>query len=301
MSGRGGRGGGRGGRGGARGGKPAPPGMPFGEDASLIVSDEPLETYPKSYQPPLPPPLTPLEERAVECFVRFRRAYHNTPLYTHRHMDAEAVSARAPVLPMYGQAQVNARYGVKSKSTTDPFLAMPMYSHQFVDETRAIPYLRNQRPWVKDLFPEELWGTLNGTDTGGPKGGFEKPAGYFAAPAARTTASAKRKAEDEERDDEDPFADADDDEESRRKRRANETEEQRKARIEGAAGKGMEQDGDDAGEGELDDEEEILEEQDDDFEDADDDGGDYNAEGYFDAGDDDDYGEDDGGGEGAYD
>ena len=47
MSGRGGRGGGRGGRGGSRG-KPAPPGMPGGDDPSLIVNDQPQETYPVS-------------------------------------------------------------------------------------------------------------------------------------------------------------------------------------------------------------------------------------------------------------
>lgn len=45
MSGRGGRGGRGGGRGGSRG-KPAPPGMPGGDDPSLIVNDQPQETYP---------------------------------------------------------------------------------------------------------------------------------------------------------------------------------------------------------------------------------------------------------------
>ncbi|RWA08700.1 hypothetical protein EKO27_g6386 [Xylaria grammica] len=294
MSGRGGRGGRGGGRGGSRG-KPAPPGMPGGDDPSLIVNDQPQETYPKFYKPPVAPHLTPLEERAISCFVKFRRAYHNNPLYTHRHINGEFLSAKDPVLPRHGQSQVNERYGVKNRATIDPFFSVPMYSHRFVDETRTLPKLRNTRPWVKDLFPEELWATLDGRDTGGPKGGFQ----------TRGTASRGTKRRLHDDDEDDPYGDGDGDEDifgwgRSQKRRENETEEERKARIEGA---GKDADNEDGDAGDPDDEdEEEMEAEDDDYDSAEDeDGGDYNAEAYFDNGDDDDFGDDDGVGESAMD
>ncbi|KAI3319538.1 hypothetical protein HD806DRAFT_262790 [Xylariaceae sp. AK1471] len=284
MSGRGGRGGGRGGRGGSRG-KPAPPGMPGGDDPSLIVNDQPQETYPKTYKPPVAPHLTPLEERSVACFVTFRRAYHNTPLYTHRHINAQFLSEKDPVLPRHGQSQINARYGVKNRATIDPFLSVPMYSHQFVDDTKTLPKLRDARPWVKDLFPEELWATLDGRDTNGPKGGFQTN--------EKVTRGTKRRFDYDE---DDPYGDDEDGETfgtaRPQKRRENETEEERKARIEGAGKDADNEDGDP----DDDEDEEEMELQDDDYESAEEDeGGDYNAEAYFDNGDDDDFGDDDGG------
>ncbi|KAI1148575.1 hypothetical protein F4825DRAFT_91250 [Nemania diffusa] len=300
MSGRGGRGGRGGGRGGSRG-KPAPPGMPGGDDPSLIVNDQPQETYPKFYKPPVAPHLTPLEERAVACFVKFRRAYHAAPLYTHRHINSEFLSAQDPVLPRHGRAQLNARYGVKNRATIDPFLSVPMYSHRFVDDTRTLPKLRDTRPWVKDLFPEELWATLDGMDAGGPKGGFQTE-------ESASRAAAKRKFEDDEDDENDPFADGHDDEDifgwggrsQQQRRRENETEDERKARIEGA---GKDADNEDGDAGDVDDdEEEEMELEDDVYDSAEDEeGGDYNAEAYFDNGDDDDFGDDDGVGESAMD
>ncbi|KAI0423617.1 hypothetical protein F5Y09DRAFT_326888 [Xylaria sp. FL1042] len=295
MSGRGGRGGRGGGRGGSRG-KPAPPGMPGGDDPSLIVNDQPQETYPKFYKPPVAPHLSPLEERAVAYFVNFRRAYHKTPLYTHRHINGEFLSVKDPVLPRHGQSQINARYGLKNRATVDPFLSVPMYSHRFVDDTRTLPKLRDVRPWVKDMFPEELWATLDGRDTSGSKGGFRTKGN-----ANRGT---KRRLHDDD-DEEDPYGDGDDDEEifgwgRSQRRRENETEEERKARIEGT---GKDADNEDADGGDPDDEdEEEMEVEDDDYESAEEEeGGDYNAEAYFDNGDDDDFGDDDGIGESAMD
>jgi DNA-directed RNA polymerase III subunit RPC7 len=229
--------------------------------------------------------LTPLEERSVACFVTFRRAYHNTPLYTHRHINAQFLSEKDPVLPRHGQSQTNARYGVKNRATIDPFLSVPMYSHQFIDETKTVPKLRDTRPWVKDLFPEELWATLDGRDTNGPKGGF--------LTNEKMSRGTKRRLDYDE---DDPYGDDEDGEDfgagRSHERRENETEEERKARIEGA---GKEADNED-GDADEDEDEEEMELQDDDYESAEEDeGGDYNAEAYFDNGDDDDFEDDDGG------
>jgi len=183
---------------------------------------------------------------------------------------------------------MNARYGVKNRATIDPFQAVPVYSHKFVDETRTLPKLKDTRPWVKDLYPEELWATLDGKDTNGAKGGLQAK--------GKSTRGTKRRFDD---DDEDNAYGQNEDEEifggRSSKRRENETEEERKARIEGA---GHDADNEDGDVGDDEEDEEEMELEDDDYESAEEDeGGDYNAEAYFDNGDDDDFGDDDGVGE----
>jgi DNA-directed RNA polymerase III subunit RPC7 len=279
MSGRGGRGGGRGGRGGARGGrKAAPPGAPWDIDASVVISDTPQETYPKSYNPPPASnlPYSQAESRGVKYFVKFRRDFHNSPLYTHKHLTPDCSKASSnisdPVAKSYGLQQMNARFGVRSRATIDPFLAVPMYSHKFVDEARIVPEVKG-RIFNLDLFPEELWSTLEGK-----------------ADKVTTQKGTKRKS---------TLGDGifdEDDEPIRRKRP--ETEEERKRRIEEAA-QGRDHD-DDAAEEEAEDDEAEISQEDDDFED-DEDGGDYNAEQYFENGDEGADFEDEGGGESAMD
>lgn len=216
-------------------------------------------------------------------------------MYTHRHINSEFLSAKDPVLPRHGRSQINTRYGIKNRATIDPFLSVPMYSHRFVDDTRTLPKLRDTRPWVKDLFPEELWATLDGMDTSGAKGGFQTGGGD----ASRGT---RRRLDGEDYDDEnDPYGDEYNDEDifgggRSQRRQENETEEERQARIEGA-GKDADNEDGDVGDADDDDEEE-MEVEDDEYDSAEDDeGGDYNAEAYFDNGDDDDFGDDDGVGE----
>ncbi|OTB03849.1 hypothetical protein M426DRAFT_321341 [Hypoxylon sp. CI-4A] len=297
MSGRGGRGGGgRGGRGG-RGGfgavrKTAPLGMPGADDPGLQFNEKPQDTYPKTYKPPVAPPLDAFEERSVAAFVAFRRAFHSTPLYTHRHLtsttgDDGAISRPAdPVRRTYGQTQFNARFGVKNRATVDPFHAVPLYSHKFIDDVRTLPELKTRGDkHVTAFFPEELWATLAGKDSGGPKGGFPR------------TRGTKRKAVVVVDGDADPF---DSDEESWRRRRQDETEEERKKRIEAAIKEGENEDAENKEDVDIDEEEEELSQEDDDYDDEDE-GGDYDAEAYFDAGDNDDFGEDEGVGENAMD
>lgn len=227
------------------------------------------------------------------------------PFYTHRHLintlsgDGDGTTSKPtdPVRRTYGQAQVNARFGVKNRATLDPFLAVPMYSHKFVDATRTLPDLKaRQDRYVPDFFPEELWGTLQGKDVGGPKGGFlgskkEKRATKRKYPTA----------------DDAPFHSDDEGHENVRKRR--ETEVERKARIEAAIEEGENEGGaneggdvkegdvkeeeDDDDDVELDGDEANLSQEDDDYADEDD-GGDYDAEAYFDAGDTDEYPDDEG-------
>lgn len=196
----------------------------------------------------------------------------------------------------YGQPQINARFAVKNRATLDPFQAVPMYSHKFADETRTLPDLKaREHEYVRALFPEELWATLDGKDTGGPKGGF------LGSKASREKRGVKRKVVVVGGD---PFASDDEGTGTRtdglrRRPHEDETEEERKARIEAAIKDGDNEDPANAEDVDLDEEEEEMSQEDDDY--GDDEGGDYDAEAYFDAGDNDDYGEDEGVGESAMD
>lgn len=205
----------------------------------------------------------------------------------------------------YGQAQLNARFGVKNRATLDPFTAVPMYSHRFEDDTRTLPDLKaraqkNGYGYVTAFFPEELWGTLEGKDVGGPRGGFVVSKGSGAKRGAKRKAVVVDGHGDG---DNDPFASDDDvggvNGHAARRRRSDETEEQRKARIEAAIKEGETEDAENKEDIDLDEEEEEMSQEDDDY--GDDEGGDYDAEAYFDAGDNDEYGEDEGVGESAMD
>ncbi|KAI2468468.1 DNA-directed RNA polymerase III, subunit Rpc31 [Annulohypoxylon bovei var. microspora] len=295
--GRGGRGGGRGGRGGFGAQRKAgPQGMPGADDPSLQFNEKPQDTYPKTYKPPVAPHLSPAEERSVAAFVAFRRAFQGTPLYTHRHLtsgvsdDAATSKPTDPVRRTYGQSQLNARFGVKSRATADPFRAVPLYSHKFEDEVRTLPELRRRADrYVKAFFPEELWATLHGRDAGGPKGGFL---------ATKEKKGTKRKAV--VLDDDPTVSDDDAEGASWRRRREDETEEERKKRIDASIKEGENEDTENKEDIDLEEEEEQMSQEDDDYDD-DDEGGDYDAEQYFDGGDADDFGEDEGVGESAMD
>ncbi|KAK8033818.1 DNA-directed RNA polymerase III subunit RPC7 [Apiospora marii] len=286
MSGRGGRGGGRGGRGGARGGRGN---LPWDYDPAG-VQEQPKERYPKTYKPPRASnfPLSTAEARAVTYFVQLRRDFHNSTLYTHKHLAPDAAGTSSsltdPVCRAYGQQQANARYGVKSKATVDPFLSVPMYSHKFVHEARTLPDFRG-REVHHELFPENLWNTIDGTDDGGKAAAKASKRGL-----KRKSMAAGGDLEEDDEDDEDVVG--------RHKRRGPETDAERRRRIEEAA-QGKDEEGENLAEEDPEEEEDELSQEDDDFE-EDEDGGDYDAEQYFDGGDDD-YGDEEGGGESAMD
>ncbi|KID88707.1 hypothetical protein MGU_04050 [Metarhizium guizhouense ARSEF 977] len=152
---RGGRGGGRGGRGGARGG--GRPNVPW--DTGDEPDARPSELFPP-YTVPAPRDLASAEVSAVQHFLLLRHQIHSSPLYTSKR-----TSLHDPTTPrkMYGQAQMNARYGVKNKASVDPFTAMPTYSQKFVREERALPDW-TARPVCREMFPAELLDTVEPED-----------------------------------------------------------------------------------------------------------------------------------------
>lgn len=177
----------------------------------------------------------------------------------------------------YGQAQMNAAYGVKNKASLDPFTAMPTYSQKFVREERALPDWSG-RPICRELFPAELLETIDSAAGGARKKRKLELSRVSALPNAEEAFGM-------------PAIDGDLED------GINGTSDGKNIleRLEAMP----DDDGDEAG-GELDEDEGGEEDEEDEVYD-DEDAGDYDAENYFDNGDDigDDYGDGDDG-EGTY-
>ncbi|KOS22935.1 hypothetical protein ESCO_003635 [Escovopsis weberi] len=282
---RGGRGGGRGGRGGGRGGRPALP-WEDGDEPDARPSD----LFPP-YIVPTPRALTSIEDSSVQHFLLLRHQVHLSPLYISKR--TSLIDPAAP-RKVYGRDQMNALFDVKSKASVDPFTAVPTYSQRFARQERALPDW-SARPVCREMFPAELLDTVDAADAGAGAGARKKRrlelSKVNALPSAEEAfgmlAAAGAGADDELDDDDDgggePLAGPADG-----------------RKILERLDAMRDDDGDDAG-GDLDDEEGLGEEEDEDEVYDDEDAGDYDAEGYFDNGDDggDDYG-DDGDGEGTF-
>ncbi|KAL0944891.1 DNA-directed RNA polymerase III subunit rpc7 [Colletotrichum truncatum] len=150
---RGGRGGGRGGRGGRTG-----PQLPW-DNGEHAPDTRPSELFPQ-YNVPTARPLSDLEQANVNAFLLFRRQFQDGPLYTRkRTWGMDPMNTRK----LYGQDQVNAKYGVRTRATADPFTGVQTYSQKFTREERALPEFGG-RPFCKEFFPKELHPTLDGDD-----------------------------------------------------------------------------------------------------------------------------------------
>lgn len=181
---------------------------------------------------------------------------HAAPLYTSKR-----TTLRDPTAPRktYGQAQVNALYGVRNRASLDPFTAVPMYSQKFVPEERALPEWA-ARPVCRELFPPELLDTVEPLAEGGGdhKRRRLELSKVSALPNAERAFGMTRDADD---DDEDGAG--------------------RKTLLDKLAAMG-EEEGEEGAEVE---DEEVMEEEEEDEAYDDEDAGDYDAENYFDNGD----------------
>jgi len=244
MAGRGGFGGGRGGR--AGGSK-----LPF-DDLGDLENDldvKPSEMFPP-IQPPIAEPPSADEKRVVHHYRTLRARIHDGPLYS-----------------VIGDNVRVSKSGRKSPLAAhfDPFEGQPTYTQRYKRKKNTLPNL-STRPFVKELFPKELWSTIDPSD----KSHVKKTLTI----STRTRLDKFLKSTDlYDPDDPDrPTAD-EDDEDINKDDDENENPDAEK------------------GDGE----EEADPDQFD--EDDEDDNDDYNAENYFDGGDDDDYGDDGAGGE----
>lgn len=217
-------------------------------------------------------------------YLLLRHQVHSSSLYTSKR--TSAIDPTAP-RKVYGMAQMNAVYSVKNKASLDPFTAVPTYSQRFVREERALPDW-SRRPVCRELFPPELLDTIDAQTAGGAvrKKRRLELSRVNALPSAEEAFGLVGPGD--EYDDEGGAANADgeigDDATSARSRNR---------LLEGLDAM-RDEEGDEAADAE---DEEGLNEEDQDEAYDDSDAGDYDAENYFDNGDDfgDDYGDADDG------
>lgn len=138
--------------------------MPWSDDPTMKADSKPVELFPP-FSVPTATPLTAQELQSVQYFLLMREQTHSSPLYTQTRTlhSGDGGNSSGPAGKAYGQDQINQQYGVRNKATIDPFTAVPMYSHRFEKQERALPDLA-ARPFCRELFPPELRPTLSGED-----------------------------------------------------------------------------------------------------------------------------------------
>ena len=107
----------------------------------------------------------------MQHFLLLRHQIHASPLYTARR-----TALTDPLRPRkaYGAAQANARYADKNRATQDPFTAVASYSQRFVREERALPDW-SRRPISRELWPKELLDTVDAAAGNGAGGAGGRP------------------------------------------------------------------------------------------------------------------------------
>ncbi|KZZ88279.1 hypothetical protein AAP_05100 [Ascosphaera apis ARSEF 7405] len=221
------------------------PGQEFSWEAGGGEQDTaPTPLFPK-YRVPRAKPLSPVEAEQVDLYKHLREKIHDGPYYV--------------VLPGK-QSTRPANLSNVQGASVDPFQGMATYGQRYLKKTRTLPKLAG-RPYLMNLFPKELWTTLD-----------PKYVGLSSGLGSGALGTRKRGFEDEELADEEdrprvPRAEGDDEDDD-----------------------GENREGGEKGEDDILDEDEEGDDElvDNDFEEDDDDmADDYNAEQYFDGGDDD--------------
>ncbi|KAL1968939.1 hypothetical protein VTN77DRAFT_773 [Rasamsonia byssochlamydoides] len=164
-----------------------------------------------------------------------------------------------PYYTVLDAARTSAKKGSAARALFDAFHGMPSYSQKYQKKKRALPKIQG-RPYALNFFPRELWRTIQPN--------YKPDSSVFGIEAMRKRSFKRGFEDDEEEEDEEEIA-------KRRKLDDGEDEDEDE-------GKRTDEEGD------LEEEDEKEEElEDDDFSEDDDEmGGDYNAEQYFDAGED---------------
>ena len=267
-------------------------------ESSRTVQPADFSTPLQPYRVPHARPLSAQEQRFVNSFLLIRHQIHESPLHTARGLAPISLSATS-AQKHYGQAQLNAKYAassgaLRSRANVDPFTAVPTYSQRFTRQERTLPDF-SSRPDCPEFVPKELHATFEGTD--GERGvtaskGKRKRitlSRVTALPTAEDVFGININGDAADGHYEDEWAEGDEEEQF-------DGQSNKKRALEALARIGMD---DEPTEGLEDEELEEGQDEDQDEEYDDEDAGDYNAEEYFENGDDleDDGGDDGGGGD----
>ncbi|KAH8802760.1 DNA-directed RNA polymerase III, subunit Rpc31 [Xylogone sp. PMI_703] len=146
----------RGGRGGARGGMLK--GATWEHDADIKLESKPSDLFPLHPNLKKPRSLTPKERSQVRKFRALRDKIHEGPLYTQ----SGKIDPAKPV-KTFDDNHLNTPYGRPSKADVDPFVGVETYSMKYEPKKNTLPQL-DALPFNKELFPKELWSTLEGEE-----------------------------------------------------------------------------------------------------------------------------------------
>jgi DNA-directed RNA polymerase III subunit RPC7 len=102
--------------------------------------------------------LTDKEKSQVKNFKATQDAIHHGPLYTHPTKPDTNAPAKT-----FSEDQFNKQYGGHGKADIDPFNNVETYSQKYDPPKRTLPDLKAVT-LDKKMFPKELWGTLEGKE-----------------------------------------------------------------------------------------------------------------------------------------
>ncbi|TVY81881.1 hypothetical protein LSUE1_G006773 [Lachnellula suecica] len=118
-----------------------------------------IQEHPTGANVKRPKPMTARERRQVRHFKALQELTHRGPLYTQ----STKRNVENPV-KTFSEEQFNMQYGTDRKANMDPFTeGVETYSDRHAPPKNVIPRLSG-RPFNKELFPEELWSTLEGDE-----------------------------------------------------------------------------------------------------------------------------------------
>lgn len=256
-------------------------------------SNIPGPTFPPRNNIRTPRPLDAGEKRAVAAQLRFRARCREGPLFTV--LDKTMLQG--------ADGKVNKRAGF------DPFEGQERFSTQHIKKRRTEPDLgpsgRGDYGYTLRLFPQELWGLLDPKQRLPDWKGLTEDSVAVASLGKKASRKKRKKGLDFEKQDRDMLvndadkdqADTDDDEDPIRGAAERKRQKKEQSRRDDPTTRSMGQrkglDAEDEFEADPaenpDDEEADDEPEDSEFEEDEDEDNDYNAEQYFDAGDDEDY------------
>ncbi|CAD6498993.1 BgTH12-04647 [Blumeria graminis f. sp. triticale] len=244
------------GRGRGRGAPGGLKGVTWDYDPNMKLDSKPTDLYPPHPNLRRGAPFTATESRQIQYYLNLQEQIHRGPLYTQASRRDIHAPAKA-----FSEDQVNSQYASNRKSDIDPFVGVGTYSMRYAPKTNELPKL-SDRPFNKQMFPKELWPTLEGEDMAVGRSQYKRPT------APKTLILSDRSAVNRDKDKSQVVLD--------------------KIHSLGVESDDGEEDGED-GEAEVDEE----------FDD-DEIGGDYDAEQYFDGGEGDSDGDGGGGADDAY-
>ncbi|KAI1005688.1 hypothetical protein K3495_g2528 [Podosphaera aphanis] len=146
------------GRGRGRGAPGGIKGAPWEYDPTLQLDTEPTELYPSHPNLRKGAPQSREETLQIQYFLKLQEQIHRGPLYTQPSKSVTIAPAK-----IFSEEQFNQQFNANRKAAMDPFVGVETYSMKYAPKMNDLPKL-SDRPFNNEMFPKELWATLEGED-----------------------------------------------------------------------------------------------------------------------------------------